>query len=103
MAGSRPLTEEKGGDRHNFTVAADAGERLVGVSRSVALAIVRQQLSAPQATVKAANIDSDQWTMTGYWNKERPFHVIALNDPQGSEYYVSVPTAEAVMLTQLTP
>jgi sulfite reductase (NADPH) flavoprotein alpha-component len=66
------------------------------------LTIVRQQLSAPQAMLKAANVDSDQWTMTGYWNKERPFHVIALNDPRGSEYYVSVASGEVVMGTHRT-
>jgi sulfite reductase alpha subunit-like flavoprotein/uncharacterized iron-regulated membrane protein len=102
MSGSKPVYRMKNWDRHNFTVAADTGERLEGVPISMALAIVRQQLSAPQATVKAANMDSDQWTMTGYWNKERPFHVIALNDPQGSEYYVSVATGEVVMGTQRT-
>ena len=102
MSGSRPVYRIKNWDRHNLTVAADTGERLEGFSGMAALAIVRQQLSAPQATLKAANLDSDQWTMTGYWNKERPFHVIALNDPQGSEYYVSVATGEVVFGTHRT-
>ena len=82
MSGSRPVYRIKNWDRHNLTVAADTGERLDGFSASAALAIVRQQLAAPNATLQAANLDSDQWTMTGYWNKERPFHVVALNDPR---------------------
>jgi sulfite reductase alpha subunit-like flavoprotein/uncharacterized iron-regulated membrane protein len=102
MSGSRPVYRMKNWDRRNLTVAADTGERLEGFSDLAALSIVRQQLSAPQATIEAANIDSDQWTMTGYWNKERPFHVIALNDPQGSEYYVSVATGEVVLGTHRT-
>jgi sulfite reductase alpha subunit-like flavoprotein/uncharacterized iron-regulated membrane protein len=102
MSGGRPVYRIKNWDRHNLTVAADTGERLEGVSATAALAIVRQQLSAPQATLKAANLDSDQWTMTGYWNKERPFHVVALNDSAGSEYYVSVATGEVVFGTHRT-
>jgi uncharacterized iron-regulated membrane protein len=102
MSGSRPVYRMKNWDRRNLTVAADTGERLDGFSDLAALAIVRQQLSTSQATIEAANIDSDQWTMTGYWNKERPFHVIALNDPQGSEYYVSVASGEVVLGTHRT-
>jgi sulfite reductase (NADPH) flavoprotein alpha-component len=99
MSGVRPVYRIKGWDKRNYTVAADTGDQIRGVSSEEALAIVRQQLATPQATIKAANIDSDQWTMTGYWNKERPFHVIALNDADGSEYHVSVRTGEVVLGT----
>ena len=102
MSANRPVYRIKNWDGHNLTIAADTGERLEGFSAAAALAIVRRQLSAPKATLKAADLDSDQWTMTGYWNKERPFHVIALNDPQGSEYYVSVATGEVVFGTHRT-
>lgn len=102
MSGGRPVYRMTNWDRHNLTVAADTGERLDGFSGAAALAIVRQQLAAPNATLKASNLYSDQWTMTGYWNNERPFHVIALNDPQGSEYYVSVATGEVVFETHRT-
>jgi sulfite reductase alpha subunit-like flavoprotein/uncharacterized iron-regulated membrane protein len=102
MSGNRPVYRIKNWDGHNLTIAADTGERLEGFSAAAALAVVRQQLSAPKATLKAANLDSDQWTMTGYWNKERPFHVIALNDAQGSENYVSVATGEVVFGTRRT-
>ncbi len=102
MSANRPVYRIKDWDGHNVAIAADTGERLAAVSAAAALAIVQRQLSAPKATLKAANLDSDQWTMTGYWNKERPFHVIALNDPRGSEFYVSVATGEVVFETHRT-
>jgi sulfite reductase alpha subunit-like flavoprotein/uncharacterized iron-regulated membrane protein len=102
MSGNRPFYRIKNWDGHNLTVAADTGERVEGFSAAAALGFVQRQLSAPKATLKAGNLDSDQWTMTGYWNKERPFHVIALNDAQGSEYYVSVATGEVVFATHRT-
>jgi sulfite reductase alpha subunit-like flavoprotein/uncharacterized iron-regulated membrane protein len=100
MSGNEPVYRITNWDRHNFTVAADTGEVVKRVSGDQALAIVKQQLSAPSATIKAANVDSDQWTMTGYWNRERPFHIIVLNDPQGSLYYVSAATGEILMGTR---
>jgi sulfite reductase (NADPH) flavoprotein alpha-component len=102
MSGGRPVYRITNWDKDNLTVAADTGETLNGFSPDQAVAIVRQQLSAPQATLKAADIDSDQWTMTGYWNHERPFHVVALNDPQHQVYYVSVATGEVLMGTYRT-
>jgi sulfite reductase alpha subunit-like flavoprotein/uncharacterized iron-regulated membrane protein len=100
MSGNKPVYRITNWDRRNFTVAADTGEPLNRVSADQALAIVKQQLSAPNATIKAVNVDSDQWTMTGYWNKERPFDIVGLNDAQGSLYYVSVATGEILMGTR---
>jgi sulfite reductase (NADPH) flavoprotein alpha-component len=102
MSSGRPVYRIETWDRTNLTVAADTDEPLSGVSGDQALAIVRTQLSAPEATIKAERVDSDQWTMTGYWNHERPFHVIALNDAAGSEFHVSVRTGEIVLGTTRT-
>src|SRR5581483_3851683 len=102
MSGKRPVYRITDWKRHNITVAADSGEVLGRRSPEQALAIVRQQLSAPGAAIRAANVDSDQWTMTGYWNRERPFHIIDLNDSAGSRYYVSVASGEVLMGTRRT-
>ena len=102
MSAGRPVYRIESWDGSTLTAAADTGEPVSGVTADQALAIVRTQLAAPQATIKAADVDSDQWTMTGYWNHQRPFHVIALNDAAGSEFHVSVHTGEVVLGTTRT-
>jgi len=100
MSGAEPVYRIIDWEMKPRAVSAVTGERVEGVSGEKALAIVREQLNAPQATLKATNLDSDQWTITGYWNKHRPFHHVALNDARGTEYYVSVATGEIVLDTQ---
>ena len=102
MSGGTPVYRIVDWNRRNFTVAADTGSVRQPITPNQALSIVKQQLSVPNATIEGAYIDSDQWTMTGYWNKERPFHIISANDSQGSRYYVSVATGAILMGTHRT-
>jgi hypothetical protein len=79
--------------------SAVSGQRRSADDPPEALRIVQQNLSAPQATLLKADVNSDQWTVTGYWDYERPFHIIALNDPANTHYYVSISTGEIVLDT----
>lgn len=100
MSGNRPVYRITDWAGNNAAVSATTGQRIDGVSAAQAVEIVSDQLSAPRATLKEAGLDSDQWTITGYWNHERPFHVVRLNDARGSQYYVSARTGEIVLDTR---
>lgn len=100
MSGDRPVYRITDWEGEYHTVRADTGDIVTGVSGEEALAIVREQLSAPGASLAKADLFRDQWTVTGYWNKERPFHLIRMNDEAGTDYYVSVATGEIVLDTR---
>ncbi|MGB3626272.1 MAG: flavodoxin domain-containing protein [Henriciella sp.] len=102
MSADRPFYRITDWSGQHHTVAADTGEPIKGVSPERAVEIVRDQTGNPQATLKKANLRSDQWTVTGYWNKERPFHVVQLNDAKNTHYYVSIASGEIVLDTVQT-
>lgn len=102
MSGREPVYRVADWKGNGHAVSAATGELIIGVSGEEALRIVRQQLSAPEATLKSANVDSDQWTVQSSWNKKRPFHIVELNDARGSQYYVSARTGEIVLDTHRT-
>jgi uncharacterized iron-regulated membrane protein len=42
----------------------------------------------------ARAVERDQWTVTGYFNKGRPFYVFAFDDPARTDVYVSARTGQ---------
>jgi sulfite reductase (NADPH) flavoprotein alpha-component len=100
MSGGKPVYRITDWKKRHHTVSAATGQPIAGVSANEALRIVREQLSAPGATLAKSDLHRDQWTVTGYWNKERPFHLIHMNDRAGTQYYVSVATGEIVLDTR---
>jgi uncharacterized iron-regulated membrane protein len=46
-----------------------------------------------------ATIERDQWTVSGEYTRDRPFHKIDLGDLQGTEVYVSTQSGEIVQRT----
>ncbi|WP_411288047.1 PepSY domain-containing protein [Phenylobacterium sp.] len=58
------------------------------------------QAFAPGAAIAAVTaVDSDQWTVTGYFNARRPFWRVRLGDPARTELYVSAKTGEVSQRT----
>jgi len=100
MSAAEPVYRLIDWEDNRFAYSAVTGDRIRGVSAEKALSIIQANLETPGATVDYANLDSDQWTVTGYWDTKRPFHRIALHDSEGSEYYVSVDTGEIVLDTE---
>ena len=100
MSGGKPVYRITDWAKHHHTVSAVTGESMGPVSGDEALAIVRGQLNAPAATLAKRDLNRDQWTVTGYWNADRPFHLIHLNDKAGTQYYVSTATGEIVLVTR---
>jgi sulfite reductase alpha subunit-like flavoprotein len=100
MSGGKPVYRITDWAKHHHTVSAVTGLSIGQASGDEAVAIVRQQLDAPSATLAKRDLKRDQWTVTGYWNADRPFHLIQLNDKAGTQYYVSTATGEIVLDTR---
>jgi sulfite reductase alpha subunit-like flavoprotein len=100
MSGAKPVYRITDWAKHHHTVSATTGGAIGSVSGDEAVSIVRDQLGAPAATLAKRDLNRDQWTVTGYWNADRPFHVIDINDKAGTQYYVSAATGEVVLDTR---
>ncbi|HEX4709265.1 flavodoxin domain-containing protein [Phenylobacterium sp.] len=100
MSGGEPVYRVTDWAKHHRTVSAATGRAIGQVSGEDAVRIVREQLNAPAATLAKRDLDRDQWTVTGYWNADRPFHLIHLNDKKGTQDYVSTATGEIVLETR---
>ena len=44
-------------------------------------------------------VERDQWTVTGYFDKRRPFWVLRLDDPRRTDIYVSAHTGQVAQVT----
>jgi hypothetical protein len=57
-------------------------------AQDIALSFVRAEnlLGEPRLM---GRIDYDQWTVSGEFNRERPLFKFALDDPRGTQLYVS--------------
>jgi len=99
MSGGEPVYRILNWNGSDVAISARDGRKIQGVASDEALENVRQNLAAPTATLFKTNIHSDQWTVAGYWNSSRPFHVISLNDALDTHYYVSIETGEIVLDT----
>lgn len=98
-SGGEPIYRFHDWDGSIHAVSAVDGRKISRVEPAAALQIVQSNLSAPNASLLKSDLASDQWTVTGYWDEKRPFHVVALNDAQDTHYYVSVATGEIVLDT----
>jgi PepSY-associated TM region len=89
--------------RRSMAIRADDGADGSVGSDSLALKIAdaharRRGVDASQAAFVAL-VDRDQWTVSGEYDGHRPLYLIALNDPAGTELYVSSQTGEVVLET----
>src|SRR3954454_20338154 len=72
-------------------------------SHALALAIgadyARARGMAAPDPATLALIDHDQWTVAGHYQRHRPLHHLALDDDDGTEFYISSTTGEVVLAT----
>ncbi len=99
MSGRQPVYRLHGWFGENSAISATDGRRISRVEPDDALQTIQLNLDAPGATLLAIDLRSDQWTVAGYWDGHRPFHVIALNNPADTHYYVSTASGEIVLDT----
>jgi len=101
MFDSRPFLDMVlPGGRHRM-IDLSTGESFQGASGTQALQVAVRYADAHGLGGDAelrAPVETDQWT-TGRFRGDRPLYRIALNDPAGTELYVSSTTGQAVQVT----
>jgi uncharacterized iron-regulated membrane protein len=95
MVGARPAFHFHPWDGKVSSVYADTGEPLGRVDAQLAVDVAKRFMPGQQAS-PATLQDYDQWSVPNSWNAYRPFHRIAMNDPAGTELYVSAHSGEVV-------
>ena len=98
MRGDAPVYRATLDTGERRVVSAETGAVLGPLSGAEALALVRARGgTGPNPTV--TTIHRDQWTVTARYDSLRPFHVVALDDPAGTERSVSQVTGAVALET----
>jgi hypothetical protein len=100
MHDGRPVYRIQAGSEWR-TVYADTGRPLQPMAPQDAMALMRRFVPEHARTLSYDTrlTDSDQWTLQSIIRNTMPLHRIALNDAEGTEYYVSEETGEPVIRT----
>lgn len=103
MLGSRPILRLYGAGGLSLIDLTD-GRTLPRLSaadaQGVARAFARAENSAGRPRL-IGRIDYDQWTVSGEFNRARPLYEFALDDPRGTQVYVSSVSGKVVQVTTL--
>ena len=96
----RPAWLLRNGDGERHGLFADTGEALSRLNVEDALqagvAYARAAGIAPVSIEHRALLKMDQWSLSSSLNPHRPLHLLALNDPAGTEVYISSVTGEVM-------
>ena len=93
VSGASGVTAVRADDQ--TSVAVKSGSSALSIAQAAAH---RRGLNASRAAVVAV-ADYDQWTVPNGFDRHRPLYRIALNDIEGTEFYVSSVTGEVVLDT----
>jgi hypothetical protein len=77
----------------------DASVKSEQLALHIAVAHARQRGMDASQAVFAERADYDQWTVPNGFDRHRPLYRVALNDPAGTEIYISSATGEVVLDT----
>jgi uncharacterized iron-regulated membrane protein len=82
------------------TIFADTGELLEEIGQADARSVASRFMNAPNDTLRYIRTLTrpDQWTLT-QGRSQMPLHKFAVDDPLGTELYVSAPLAEVAVMT----
>lgn len=97
MLAGEPVYRITGWNDARLTISAHDGRRIEAIDAALAMAVVQRVRQVPQAT--ASLEDRDQWSVTARYDPLRPFHLVSLNDPAGTQLYVSSRTGEIALDT----
>lgn len=101
MLGERPVIRIR--DEYGSVIAdLRSGELVTLVDAAAAEPIAATHARAVQGEARPALIDSietDQWTVTGAYDADRPMYRFAVGDPAGTELYVASTSGEVVLDT----
>ena len=98
MLDGDPVYRIVGWDGGHATVLASGRRLITGIDPGQALAIARHDRRATRPRL-LGEIDRDQWSVTARYDPLRPFHLIALGDPEDTRLYVSARTGEVALDT----
>ncbi len=98
MMAGEPVYRVQPVDAPRLTVSAVDGRVVQNVDATEARAIVARVAGRNDA-MTVTTLDRDQWSVAQSFNQHRPLHRVALNDPLGTELYVSSRTGEIVLDT----
>lgn len=100
MSDGEPVYRITMWNRAAKAVSAVTGKLLVPISPIGAVQIIRNQLGAANATLMSGNLSADQWTIGDATDAYKPpFDRVALNDRDGTQYYVAANTGEIIQRT----
>lgn len=100
MLGRRPVARLSGDFGQSATVDLSTGLAITQIGVSEAADIVaRLQISGAGRIEHLDTIDSDQWTVTGQFDRDRPLHRFALGDDARTQWYVSSSSGALVQAT----
>jgi hypothetical protein len=97
-----PVYIVSGGSKPSAVRAEDLGDaslKSVATALDIARAHARQRGIDGLHAALADIADYDQWTVPNGYDAHRPLYLIALNDPAGTELYISSTTGEVVLDT----
>lgn len=98
MSGERPVYQITGWDGVRRAVYADDGSVLRGLDAATATRVARAYDPSAEPRWRGL-ISRDQWSFPERLNAFRPFHRFSLQDPAGTEIYVSDRTGAVVLDT----
>ncbi|WP_244424674.1 PepSY domain-containing protein [Methylobacterium nodulans] len=98
MRDDEPVYRLTGPDGRRLVLSAVTGAPLPPLSAEAALALARRHPAARNVEDRGV-VERDQWTVTARYDASRPFRVVALGDPAGTELYFSEGTGELALDT----
>ena len=97
MRGGVPVWRVTGWDGERRTISASTRLSLAPVDRAYAARVAGRFGRAPVRAID--RVSRDQWTVAGGFDRHRPLWKIGLDDPNGTELYVSASTGAVVQAT----
>lgn len=98
MLDREPVYRIVGWDGRPATVSAVAPRPITGVAADQALAVAGHDRRAIRPRL-LGSVDRDQWSVTARYDPLRPFHLVALGDPDDTRLYVSARTGQIALDT----
>ncbi|MFE1597843.1 PepSY domain-containing protein [Methylobacterium sp. ID0610] len=98
MSGDEPVYRLVGPDGRRQVLSAVTGAPVAPLTAETALALARRHPAA-RSVADLGTVERDQWTVTARHDPARPFRLVALGDPAGTELYLSEATGEIALDT----
>ncbi|QDI79152.1 PepSY domain-containing protein [Methylorubrum populi] len=98
MLDREPVYRMVGWDGRQATISAVAPRPITGIEAGQALAIAGHDRRAIRTRL-LGTVDRDQWSVTARYDPLRPFHLVALGDPDDTHLYVSARTGQIALDT----